>query len=291
MGVLGAIFGGVMQASAANKAAKAQGKQADAQLALQDKIYTEQTQNFKPYLSAGNNALAAVLHQLGLGPAPTVGGTAPAIETIGGVQPGVQPSQPVARATGSMKGRDSANPYSPNAFAPQSAPQQYRVGGQTFNSYDDAMAFANAHKTGGTEYQGFQETPGYQFQFDQGTAAVNALAGAKGGLNSGATMKALTDYGQGVANQEYGNYFQRLMNLVSGGQSAAGNQAAAGGNYAANASNALANKGNAQSAGAIGVGNAFSGMANNLIGLAGYQNGTKAPNTSGIGWGDWGLGF
>lgn len=291
MGVLGAIFGGVMQSSAANKAAKAQTKAADAQLALQDKIYTEQTQNFKPYLSAGNNALAAVMHQLGLGPAPTVGGTAPAIETIGGVQPGVQPSQPVARATGSMKGRDSANPYSPNAFAPQSAPQQYRVGGQTFNSYDDAMAFANAHKTGGTEYQGFQETPGYQFQFDQGTAAVNALAGAKGGLNSGATMKALTDYGQGVANQEYGNYFQRLMNLVSGGQSAAGNQAAAGGNYAANASNALANKGNAQSAGAIGVGNAFSGMANNLIGLAGYQNGTKAPNTSGIGWGDWGLGF
>lgn len=291
MGVLGAIFGGVMQASSANKAAKAQTKAADAQLALQDKIYTEQTQNFKPYLSAGNNALAAVMHQLGLGPAPTVGGTAPAIETIGGAQPGVQPSRPVARGMGNMNGRDSSNPYQLNSLAPQSAPQQYRVGGQTFNSYDDAMAFANAHKTGGTEYQGFQETPGYQFQFDQGTAAVNALAGAKGGLNSGATMKALTDYGQGVANQEYGNYFQRLMNLVSGGQSAAGNQAAAGGNYAANASNALANKGNAQSAGAIGVGNAFSGMANNLIGLAGYQNGTKAPNTSGIGWGDWGLGF
>ena len=291
MGVLGAIFGGVMQASAANKAAKAQAKAADAQLALQDKIYTEQTQNFKPYLSAGNNALAAVMHQLGLGPAPTVGGTAPTIETIGGAQPGVQPSRPVARGMGNMNGRDSSNPYQLNSLAPQSAPQQYKVGGQTFNTYDDAMAFANAHKTGGTEYQGFQETPGYQFQFDQGTAAVNALAGAKGGLNSGATMKALTDYGQGVANQEYGNYFQRLMNLVSGGQSAAGNQAAAGGNYAANASNALANKGNAQSAGAIGVGNAFSGMANNLIGLAGYQNGTKAPNTSGIGWGDWGLGF
>lgn len=291
MGVLGAIFGGVMQASSANKAAKAQTKAADAQLALQEKIYTDQTQNFKPYLSAGNNAQAAVLHQLGLGPAPTVGGTAPAIETIGGAQPGVQPSRPVARGMGNMNGRDSSNPYPQNSLAPQSAPQQYKVGGQTFNTYDEAQAFANAHKTGGTTYQGFQETPGYQFQFDQGTAAVNALAGARGGLNSGRTLQDLTTFGQGVANQEYGNYFNRLMGLVSGGQSAAGNQATAGGNYAANASNALANKGNAQAAGAIGQGNAFSGMTNNLVGLYQYQNAQKAPNTSGIGWGDWGLGF
>lgn len=50
-------------------------------------------------------------------------------------------------------------------------------------------------------YAGFQQTPGYQFQFDQGTDAVNALAGAQGGLNSGRTLQDLTQFGQGLANQ------------------------------------------------------------------------------------------
>lgn len=288
MSFVAGLLGGVMQASSANKAAKAQTKAADAQLALQKQVYDEQTKNFAPFLDSGVNALGAVNYEMGLGNAPMIGGTAPSVETVTGVQPGVQPGQPVHRFSGNGA-RDSANPGAAPTQAAAPA-TQYKVGDQTFSTLADAQAYADAHKTGATAYGGFQATPGYQFQFDQGTAAVNALAGARGGLNSGRTLQDLTTFGQGVANQEYGNYFNRLMGLVSGGQAAAGNQASAGANYAANGSNAFANKGNAQAAGAIGVSNAFSNTANNLIGLYQYQNAQKPANTSGIGWGGWSLG-
>jgi len=152
------------------------------------------------------------------------------------------------------------------------SPATFRVGDQTFATRAEAEAYANAHKTGGTKYGGFQASPGYQFALQQGLDSVNALAGAKGGLNSGKTMQDLLTYGQGMANQEYNNYLGQIYGLVNVGTGAAGNQANAGANYAANAGNALSSKGNAASAGAIGVGNAFNNTANNLIGIWQYQN-------------------
>ena len=113
-------------------------------------------------------------------------------------------------------------------------------------------------------YRGFQETPGYQFQRQQGIGAIDASAAARGNLLSGSTLKGLTEFGQGLASQEYGNYLNRLAGLASSGQNAAGMQAAAGNTYAQNTGNALASIGNAQAAGAIGTGNAISGITDNL---------------------------
>ena len=121
-------------------------------------------------------------------------------------------------------------------------------------------------------YAGFQATPGYQFQVDQGNASVNALAGAQGGLDSGKTRMDLMKFGQGVANQEYGNYLNRLQGIQAVGTAAAGNQANAGANYASGASTAMANQGNAAAAGAIGAGNAWQSAIQNGIGLWQYQN-------------------
>lgn len=271
-GAMGAsVLGGLFQGSAASKQAKAQEQAANQQLALQKEVYADQTQRFQPYLDAGTNAIGAYNFLLGMGPAPTIGGTAPTIETIGG--------QPMGQA-GAAGGRQAFGTYGRHDGAfiydrqPQQtlSPQQFRVGGQTFNTYDDALAWANAHKTGGTQYQGFQASPGYKFQFDQGTEAINALAGAKGGLNSGRTLQDLTTFGQGLANQDWNNYLNRLSGLAGSGQAAAGMQANAGGNYAANASNALGSIGDAKASGAWGLSNAFNGTANNLIGLWQYQN-------------------
>ena len=118
-------------------------------------------------------------------------------------------------------------------------------------------------------YGGFQETPGYQFQMDQGTRAVEGSAAAQGNVRSGATMKALQGFGQGLANQEYGNYLNRLTGIAGMGQAAAGNQAAAGANFAQGAGQAYGNIGNAQSAGAIGQANAWNGGIQNALGA--YQ--------------------
>lgn len=68
----------------------------------------------------------------------------------------------------------------------------------------------------------FQTSPGYQFQMNEGVNALDRSAAARGGLYSGAQGKALTEYGQGVANQEFNNRLSTLAGMAGSGQ-AAGN--------------------------------------------------------------------
>lgn len=56
--------------------------------------------------------------------------------------------------------------------------------------------------------------PSYQFRFNQGEQALERSAGAKGLLNSGNRLIALSDYGQNTASTEYQNQFQRLATLA-----------------------------------------------------------------------------
>ena len=87
-----------------------------------------------------------------------------------------------------------------------------------------------------------QATPGYQFTLDQGLQGVNNSAAAKGGLLSGANMKAINDYAQGQASTGYQaawdraqsayqnafgrnqQKFQNLQSMANNGQNAATNQ-------------------------------------------------------------------
>jgi uncharacterized protein YukE len=57
-------------------------------------------------------------------------------------------------------------------------------------------------------------TNAYKFRFNQGQQALERSAAAKGMLNSGNTLSALADYGQGQASQEYDNEFNRLSQAV-----------------------------------------------------------------------------
>lgn len=50
----------------------------------------------------------------------------------------------------------------------------------------------------------------YKFRFNQGQQALERGAAAKGMLNSGNTLAALAQYGQGMASDEYGNEVSRL---------------------------------------------------------------------------------
>ena len=56
-----------------------------------------------------------------------------------------------------------------------------------------------------------QNSPGYQFRLSQGIKALQQSAAAKGGLFTGGTGKALTDYGINMANQSYGDDFNRAL--------------------------------------------------------------------------------
>lgn len=121
--------------------------------------------------------------------------------------------------------------------------------------------------------------PSYRFRLQQGQNAIQSSAAAQGGLLSGATLKALQNYGQESASQEYSNAYNRfnadqtnrynrLSNLVGIGQ----NAAAQVGNAGAQTSQAIANNtmqgANALAAGQVGSANAWSGAANNLGSMA-----------------------
>lgn len=123
----------------------------------------------------------------------------------------------------------------------------------------------------------FQQDPGYAFRLSEGQKALDRSAAARGGLISGAALKAAGRYGQEMGSQEYMNAFNRyqternamlnpLQSLAGVGQTTAGQLGQAGQNYATNAGNLITGGAAAQAAGQVGVANAVTG------GLGTYLN-------------------
>lgn len=115
----------------------------------------------------------------------------------------------------------------------------------------------------------FQNSPGYQFQVQQGENAILNNRSALGGVNSGNTLKALNSYGQGVANQDYWNYYNALQTQAGNGQNAAANLGSLGTQVGSSIGNNIIGAGNASAAGTVGasnaVGNAVSGIGQNYL--------------------------
>lgn len=86
-----------------------------------------------------------------------------------------------------------------------------------------ASALDRLYKTFITGENSYQATdPGYAFRLAEGTKALERSAAARGGLYSGATGKALTNYAQGAASQEFQNSYGRLLPLANMGLQTAG---------------------------------------------------------------------
>jgi hypothetical protein len=58
----------------------------------------------------------------------------------------------------------------------------------------------------------FQADPGYAFRLQEGLKSLDRQAAARGGLISGAALKASQRYGQDVASQEYQKAYDRYVN-------------------------------------------------------------------------------
>jgi hypothetical protein len=126
--------------------------------------------------------------------------------------------------------------------------------------------------------QDYQQDPGYQFRLEEGLKALDRANSAKGRLNSGAAIKGITDYAQGMASQEYNNAYNRyntnqtnLYNRFAGisgtGQNSANMLANVGQNTANNISENMIGAGNARAAGAVGAANAWSTGLNNIASM------------------------
>jgi hypothetical protein len=61
----------------------------------------------------------------------------------------------------------------------------------------------------------FTADPGYDFRLQQGQTALDRMGAAAGGRISGAALKKASEYNQGVASQEYGNWFNRMSGIGS----------------------------------------------------------------------------
>lgn len=69
--------------------------------------------------------------------------------------------------------------------------------------------------------EALQNDPGYQFRLQQGNQALERSLAAQGMGQSGAAMKAAQEYGQGLADQTYNDFYNRQMGLVNQGSNAA----------------------------------------------------------------------
>ena len=128
-----------------------------------------------------------------------------------------------------------------------------------------------------------ENTPGYQFTLQQGLKGTNNALAAQGLGLSGAQAKGLSQYTTGLANQTYGDQYNRalstyntnyqvaannvnnLQNLVNTGQNSAAQSGQQGVQAANNAGNYLTQQGNAKAAGIAGVGQAVNSGVNNYM--------------------------
>lgn len=117
--------------------------------------------------------------------------------------------------------------------------EPYRLGGNT--ALEQMMGKMTPDGYFNQTYKGqdIYNDPSYQFRLNEGLGAVQQSAAAQGGLLSGATLKALNNYAQDYASQEYHNaynrfnadqtnQYNRLSNLIGMGQNAAAQQGNAG---------------------------------------------------------------
>lgn len=270
-----AVISGIVGAISGKKGADAQADAARDAAGVQREIFEQTREDFGPYRDAGYNALAALQYELGLAGRPMMGGVLSpeqtnrlAINTITG------PTQIEYQNTVRGVGRDPIESREPVVIPGRLS---YSVNGQTFDTMDAAQSYVDAEKAkitaGATPYRGFTKTPGYDFRMREGMNAIQASAAARGGLNSGATMKALGRFGQDYAASEYGTYLNRLGAMAGVGQTATGTVANAGQNYAAGAGNALMAAGQARASGYNAIGQGVQNTLGGVGQIAGFGYG------------------
>lgn len=181
IGGIGSIVGGIIQGHAASSAAKIQSQAAQ-------KVADMATQ-------AGNTAKSDVNAATGTAIGRTDAATGTAIDTVNA-------KTDQANSTLSNVYSDQKSNLDPYLQAGQqgvtSLASMLQPGGELTKQF----AFDPSH---------IQDDPGYQFRLQQGQQAVERSAAAGGSLQGGGTLKAITQYGQGLASTEFGNAYDRAL--------------------------------------------------------------------------------
>ena len=112
----------------------------------------------------------------------------------------------------------------------------------------------------------FQASPGYNFRVSEGNRNMENRFSVGGG--GGNAMRALAEYNQNIASDEYGDWWNRQAGLSGVGQTATAGTAAAGDRASARIGSNYLDAGNARASGIMGQGqiwnNALQGIGSNL---------------------------
>ncbi len=131
----------------------------------------------------------------------------------------------------------------------------------------------------GNDFSQFTNSPDFKFAQQQGELGLQRYENAAGLAMSGGALKDVAQFNQGLASQQFGNYFNRLMSLSQLGQ----NAAAAGVSGANAAAGTMGQIGQSQASGIIGGANAISsginsGVSNSLLYNAINRSSYAAPS-------------
>lgn len=307
MGVSAAVVGSAAvgaytSSKAAGKAVDASKEAAALSTAEQRRQYDTTRQDFAPYRDVGGSALSVLADIYGV-PRPASQQDQYEFNLPGGggrsnPVPGLLGSATISGfATNKIFGRTKSSDRPASAADFERFLQQVSANPTAWDTPQEVEAGLMAHKPGARQqfldgmqqrklgvfapkedafasrpvdrYGGFYESPNYQFRLNEGLTAVERSAAARGRLFSGAAVKAVNNYAQGTASDEWNNWLNGLRGLAGVGQSATGSTAAAGANAANVISNTAMNSGaqraSAYMAGAEGVNNAVQGGLGNWV--------------------------
>ena len=279
------LVGGMMGSNASSSAADQQAQSGRDSIALQKDMFDKNIALQEPFRQNGLNASNRLQHLMGLssGAAPTSG--------VPGASGGLSAEQLRTELLGQYTTTAAPDPSLGINWTRDGDNQIYtpQPGAQTIDENGlqaaiQARMTQQAQPSQQSQQQGdpaygslaksftmadFTKDPGYEFRMAEGQKGVENSAAARGGLLSGAAMKAMQKYGQDFASNEFQNsysrfnndqttQFNRLSGMAGSGQTAATQQGAAATQYGQRAGDTMTGIGNAQAAGTVGSANAWS---------------------------------
>lgn len=265
------VIGAGLNAYSARKAAKQQEKAAKAALAEEQRQKSQQRADQTPYRQLGAGAAQQYGGLLG------IGGVSGYDDRVVGSKV-FKPSEVEALFKQGYKvddilklGRLGDAKTSDMSYLMNT----YGVGADDLGRLTSGTFSPMATTQGGApDYTNFLNSPGYQFQLNQGKQAIERTAAARGGLASGNTLAALTEYGQGLAGQRFDTHMNQLATAMGTGQTATNALIGADQASSNNIADSYNNIGNARASGVIGQGNALADLfgAAGAIGSDWWQN-------------------
>lgn len=163
--------------------------------------------------SAGGGGGSAIGSGTGGGAATTGGGSGGAGLNLAGYTP--QSSSPNLAAN--TFPNTNGLTYSPLNDAQGSAPNG-ALQMQAANPQAAMQAYQNTpgyQMLGNDQTSQYQQSPGYQYAVNEAMRQVQQNGASRGLLESGNVMRAMTDRAQGMAQQDYGNWWNRQNQLYS----------------------------------------------------------------------------